>query len=874
MIGGNMLTVAALGSAILAIGACGPVFGDDSGAPGSQVDEITIRYTGVRHAFLRGEDADLSFDVLTPPATAVEGAVLFADIGGLLTQQARIVDIGPGSRTPCRLTVPTQLLKAGSYTVECELRSDSGLLASARVPISIAPRWNPDRMRVWLWPHDHFGQNVEKLDDMTRKQLAWYADIGVNSFVPHGEINWEKLQVFDHALANGWEMGVQLSGSINDEFEGLPAEARYTGHREHEMNDPYHPEVARRQNEKNDEAMRVVRQFPGVKTSFFNSEIVDHMLGIETPMAKQLHAAKMGPTAPHEFIEPGVIPDNDEGLVKRLHSMRWGDGLTEANARAGRVAHRHDPTHVVFTDPLRRYSAYGRFRDMDLVSTWTYTNPDPKFMLYIETLIAAAKPTGQGVMHTVTLLNYPGAIFPKDKGWTLMGPDRLVETSWINLSRRPDGLSVYLSSACDPFDTEEGVRGDFDQDPRIPYDMNPPTFEAFGEFTREVVQPYGPMISKLARAPRRAAVLSSESSRAYSDSPNLVGYYGPYQIYSLYTLLAMIHVPADVIFDETIALDGLDDYDLLVLPKCDTLTKTVHDRILAFQERGGLVVSDQYLRASIPGSLNFDFDFTYRDRVTASAIADSKDYAQWDDRIDVEKAEMRELEGVSAGVDQRSMEEYAAQLRDGLEGKVARDVDCSSPTALLNMLQHGQAKYLFVVNDLRKYGDRAGKHRAMLDEAVPQTVTITLKNCTSDELFVYDMLERKRLDTTRREGTCEFDVDLPAPGGKIIALLPQKPAEIEILAPKRITSRGVPCRIDVLVKDADRRLVTGAQPLKVEITDPDGDVSEFSDYYAAESGVLGVDFVPALNDHAGKWTVDVTDLTAGLRASTTFRLAD
>jgi len=49
----------------------------------------------------------------------------------------------------------------------------------------------------------------------------------------------------------------------------------------------------------------------------------------------------------------------------------------------------------------------------------------------------------------------------------------------------------------------------------------------------------------------------------------------------------MCHVAADVIFDETILESGLDGYDVLVLPKCDTLLKSVYDRILAFQKRGG-----------------------------------------------------------------------------------------------------------------------------------------------------------------------------------------------------------------------------------------------------------------------------------------------
>ncbi len=868
---GNILVMAAAGAAALTLAAGAAQSDGDMTARG---EKAGLRYTGIRRAFLRGEDAVLDLDALAPADAPVENGIVSVDVGGLVREQTTIGRIEPGGVRPVRITVPTRLLKAGEYAIWGELTDGAQRLDTLRMAIWVAARPNPDRMRVWLWPHTKFGVNVEKLDDMCRRQLAWYAAIGVNSFQPYGELNRDKFEVFDYALVNGWEMGVRLSGALRDDFGGLSPEARYTVARENVVNDPYHPEVIRLQNETNDQIMRIARQFPCVKTSFFNSEIEDILLGHETPMARLIHRPNMGPTVPHSFVGPGVIADNDDGYVERRYNMLWGDGLTEANARAAEVAHRHDSNHVVFTDPHRRFSAYGRFREMDLISTWTYTNPDPKYMLYIETLIASAKPTGQGVMHTVTLLNYPGTIFPKDRGWSLMGPDRLVETSWINLSRRPDGLAIYLSSSCDPFDSEEGARGDFDQDPRIPVQANPPTFEAFAEFTREVVQPYGPMIKKLERTPRRTALLSSQSSRVYSDSPNLLGYYGPYHVYSFYTLLQMAHIPADIVFDETIAVDGLDGYDVLALPKCDTLTETVFNAICEFQRRGGQVIGDQYLRAPIPDVTQFDFDFTYRSRISANAILESKDYAHWDDRIDVETADMTELEGVSAGVDQQAMEAYAARLRGKLDGLVTREVHCSSPTALLNMLQSGEAKYLFVINDKRTYGERVGEYRAMLDEAVPQTVTISLNQWAHEKLYVYDMLERRQIDCRRGDGSYTFDVDLPAPGGKIIALLPQELAAVEISAPARISTRGVPCRIDILVRDADRRLMAGVQPLGVEILDPHGNRSEFSDYYAAEAGLLSLDFIPALNDRAGMWSVQVKDLIAGLQARTSFELAE
>src|SRR5690606_3882212 len=134
----------------------------------------------------------------------------------------------------------------------------------------------------------------------------------------------------------------------------------------------------------------------------------------------------------------------------------------------------------------------------------------------------------------------------------------------------------------------------------------------------------------------------------YSKSPNLVGGYTNLQPYHFYTLLAMAHYQADVVFDETIERYGLDPYDVLVLPKCDVLTETVYNTIRDFQSRGGVVLSDQYLGPEIPETMRFDFDFTYRKKVNAKAIAEKTIYAEWNDHIEPASAELEAVGGVTA----------------------------------------------------------------------------------------------------------------------------------------------------------------------------------------------------------------------------------
>jgi hypothetical protein len=64
--------------------------------------------------------------------------------------------------------------------------------------------------------------------------------------------------------------------------------------------------------------------------------------------------------------------------------------------------------------------------------------------------------------------------------------------------------------------------------------------------------------------------------------------------------------------------------------------------------------------------------------------------------------------------------------------------------------------------------------------------------------------------------------------------------------------------------------LSGIQPLKIDITDPAGNQSEFNGYFAAVNGLLKIKFIPAENDLKGKWTFHATDLSSGKFVRKTF----
>lgn len=841
-------------------------------------ESVSIEYATIRHAFVRPEIADIKLKINNNSPSDLNDLVLTFEIADVVGGKTNISQIKKTQGTTHLFRVDTALLKNNKYTMTCLLASGKKVLAKTKVPIWISRKWNPDRMRVWMWPHHKFGVNVYKLDDEAKMQLDWYADKGFNSFNPGGGVREahnnfggytkERFELYDYCLYNGLEVGFAAENAFFLEDEIDDPDAKYKPKSPwkpfENFTNPFNKEVAALQNSKNEKIMQQLRHFPGLKTCYLESEM-EQCLPADTPGAIDMPDAPFPTSTKHEFIMPGVIADTDAGYLKHLYKYKWGDGLVTSNLRTAEIVHKYRPDMLIFSDPLRYTTTYNRFKGTNATSTWIYTNPDPKFILYIETLIANGKPFGQRPIQTITMLNYPGTIAPKDKGWTLMGPDRTVETSWLTLSRNPQALGYYIGSGCDPFRpgyTKNVISADraTPKDTRIyPYCQYPESFDALKKFIDDVVTPYGPMISKLKPTKRKVAVLSSESSSVYSNSPKLVGHYPPFQIYNFYAVLNMAHIPADIVLDETITMFGLDDYDVLFMPKCDTITKTVYDKIIEFQNRGGSVISDQYLRAPIPDVTKVDFDFTYRSKVSTNALVDKKDYAELSDNMEQRTSQLKAVKGVTAGDDQKIMESYAKQLRKATAPVISREVDCSSATALLNMLQADGVKYLFVVNDKRTYGQRFGQYQGILEEAVPQRATITL-NDQKTPVYIYDMLEKKQLDYDQKDAQLTFEVDLPAPGGKLIAISSQQIGKLEISTAKTITTRGVPEKINVYVKDKNGRLFNGATPVRVEITDPAGKISEFSDYYAADNGLLSIDFIPAGNDIAGKWKITASEL--------------
>ncbi len=594
--------------------------------------------------------------------------------------------------------------------------------------------------------------------------------------------------LIEEAMQRGISLGILVENSDSGIFRadpGTPDSARLIGPdgQVTALVDPFSTFMRQKAERLVDHLMTLFAEFPSVNSIFMNSEVEDRLKLCCTPAARRRHEKALGfplsrlrtldrsflnGTAEPPACQPGVIPDDDPDYAFARYYFEHGDGWAHVNRIMAKACHRVRPDLITIADPFRLAPVPKRFAGMDTISSWTYTNPDPKSTLFVETLAAAARRLGNVPLPSITLWNYAGSLVPSGadrfaRELTLrMGPDRWTECAWINLSRGVGGIGNYFGSPLE-FYLSSGDGGD-------PVIYSPSTEPAIAAFHRDIAEPFGPLARTTANAPRRAAVLDCYASRIYGGAPRSHAHYTNYQIYNFYAVMNMAWIHADVLFEEDVLEDQLDNYRLLALPSCPVLTESVYRKIKAFAEKGGIVIADQCLQADIPNAVIFDFDFSFRRRVNANAMANGCDYSIKDDDNARHIVDKSQLKGLPAHRDQEIMETYAAELRQRLDGRFSRACDCSSPKILGNLRQSGDFSYLFAVNDARAYDDRSAPYQAMLEKGVPATATFTITGDWRKPVFRNLVTGQAVAARPLTKGTWSFDLTLPGGGGAIVAV--------------------------------------------------------------------------------------------------------
>ena len=540
----------------------------------------------------------------------------------------------------------------------------------------------------------------------------------------------------------------------------------------------------------------------------------------------------------------------------QLEFYRWwwsvGDGWNAAHSAVHHGLHRHSDRKDLwsFNDPVVRCPPlWGSGGDVNVLSQWTYTDPDPlRMSLPVDELFAMAggrQPRAR-VMKMTQLFWYRSTTAPAEKsprdgespakwadqdpntGFFSIHPHHLREAFWTKIARPIEGIMYHGWSSLVPTDGSHAYKYTH---PQLQHELT--------RLIHDVVNPLGPMLRQVPAVRSDIAFLESFTTFAFT-SKSTWGYAGGWQA-DVYFALQHARLQPDVIYEQHVLRDGLDGlkgYKILVLADCEVLTRPVVDQILAFQEAGGLIIGDANLCPAIKAN------------ITLPKFVRKKDAAE-------DKAQLLKL---------------AAEIRQQLDGKYRRVVDTTSPEVVSHRRRAGSADYIFLVNDAREPGDYVGQYGMVHERGVPTKADVQL---TSNATAVYDLVAHQSVPIQRAKGaeTLTIPVTLGPCDGRLLMAVPKPIASVVITGPEE-AARGKSWAGEIRVLDTDGKPLDAVIPLHVEIFDGDGRLAEFSGHYAAVKGTLTLSLDIAANDQPGAWEIRVHDLASGLRQSLFFQVGN
>ncbi len=590
-----------------------------------------------------------------------------------------------------------------------------------------------------------------------------------------------------------------------------------------------------------------------------------------------------------------VSPDHPQ-----LAFYRWwwskGDGWNDAHSAVHRGFKRASKRadQWTFTDPVVRCPPlWGSGGEVDVLSQWTYTDPDPlRMSLPVDEMFAmagvgwdsvptkSATPKGlranavgtesqptKRVMKMTQLFWYRSTTAPAESSpregelpakWAdqdpstsfiSIHPHHLREAFWTKIARPVEGIMYHGWSSLVPTDGSHAYKYTH---PQLQHELT--------RLIHDVVEPLGPTLRQIPAVKSDIAFLESFTTFAFASRATW-GYAGGWQA-DAYFAMQHARLQPEVIYEEHVLRDGLDAYKVLVMTDCEVLTRPVVDRVLAFQKRGGLIVGDSRLCPAIKAD------------ITLPILARTKD----------------------AAADKAALLKLAAEIRQQLDGKYQRVVDSSSPEVVPHRRRSGCADYIFLVNDAREPGDYVGQYGRVHELGVPTAAEVTVNG---DVGAIYDLVEHRAVEFRKVDGTNRSsgsrqtsDSDAEAAkgqrrsvgslatsatatvvpttlgpcDGRVLMTLPQPIAAVSIDGAAEV-ARGKQWTGRISINDATGKPVDAVIPLHVEVRDGDGRLAEFSGYYGAAHGVLELKLDIAANDAFGQWEIHVRDLASGQRRS-------
>ena len=860
----------------------------------SEAPSVRISQPVQRHAFYRDEnDATVRF-IVSPEkrvddlsATFILSSELYPTHGDLVRTEVKLPAFDASEEREVAFTFDPAAWRSGDYVLTTTVTQDELPLAVEDTEIFLRRRPNPDRMLVCDWEGytdadpktlaEHGFNQYKVLHDDT--QSRWKSD---GTFVtPDNPLRmlspWAAakrqsiIDRFDEAMKHGmWGFmhmayirrvaeGVTESYALRR--DGKELQGRSTDHfggGNPRMN-PWHPKSVETIQDFFRKSLPAWKDVPAWRSALLNSESEREFNVYGNDYWLEMAEKEIGFKVPEDVSHAWGLkgrPLPEDGIVASddpyYRFYRWwherGEGQGVLHAKIAETVREVRGDVIVWHDPaLRQAFVRGRLAGLDQIRHWNYAWPNvPRFSLITDEMRLAAV-EGQERIFMLQLICFSDIPIPREgPHWPYVkrggapylaahSPAIVREGTWLALSRGTSGMAYHAVATVDRLAMKrDNPRGETEGLGYKGYMYsNPDSLLAIKEMSERVMQPYGMVIKRLVPAKGEVVMLLSNANVVFSnrDAEDMV----MNEAGHMYAKLQAAHVPVDAAYEVDLEERGLDGYKAVALPACKVLPSHIYDMIREFEDKGGMVIADQYL---VP-------KFSNVPTLPRKAAARRGEAALEKEHVD-----------------------QAADVHKALDARITRWADCDSPTVILSVLESGTDRYLFAVNNLRRTGDYMAPWGRVLDDGVPQTATLSIPNA---KCAVYDALDERLVAPESRGGRLRWPVTLGPGEGRMFVVRPRAIGRVSLEVPETV-KKGDEVTISVAVLDEGGELAAGLAPLRVTITDSQGTTSDYSDYYLARDGRATVALPIANNDPSGDWGVAVRELYGGVKGRAFFRV--
>ncbi len=804
---------------------------------------------GKRQVFVFGEaGAECGVLLTNSSKAALPPLALMVSLAGKPLAEEKLPNgLEAGATRPFAFRVDSLLLP-GAYELTCQATDAAGkVLAQGVCPLTIVPP-RGDFMPVILWG----GADNAAVADLgfTHQIAPLYpirGDYKETNLASHVATLDTMLRHGLHAFASFYVKyrfgGKKHLLQTNREGKVYPREGVEASN----------PEVVKEYVSVAEQMAKALGSHPAWDVALLNSEVRDGSLpsfgGVEPKRFREAAGFDIpetitGRSAPM-YTKDASFPWNR--IVKydrpELVFLRWwwrcGDGWNDLDSALSAALHKHiRHPFTTFMDPAVRVPPqWGSGGNVDMISQWTYTNPDPlKIGLATDELLAmAAGRPGQKVGTMTQAIWYRSAVAPlgekvanppewmarePNAKFITIAPDFVREAIWLKVARKVEAI-MYHGSGSLICVQNHGYRY-----------TNPKSKQVLKETCAEVVRPLGPVLKRIPERPAEIGILESFTANMFA-SRHFTGGWGNGWIAELHLALQWAGLQPAIFYEDHL-LTGKVPATLKVLfvPGCEVLTDKVQAKLQELQRQGVILVGDEFTTPALMVDLRLQ---SIRRR--ANFPAESKAATQ----------------------------DLGAEIAEMLADYYTAPVAASNPDLVLRRRGSDAADYVFVINDRRTFGDYLGQWGLVMEKGLPNNGAVTVRHAAG---AAYDLVRHCEVPLRPAEGGVRFPVRL-GPGGGTLVLLLERPIAAVKATLNGAVARGRSFTLKASVVNDAGKAVPATLPVEVTLTDAAGHRLPFSGYYAAENGTLVVEGVLPTNAAAGAVTCTVRDLASGRSATCT-----